>query len=266
MNYISGTYKNETFEVITRPTDRKNALIGTVIFTVILLIIVFWRFFTVLDPLPEPGGLEASFGNVEFAGGNNSNDPVKEPVEEVTPPVKKEETKSEVSEDEKSIKLDETNKKTSKTPKTTEPKTKPSGASAEDAFNKGNGKTSGNGKVGKQDGKGDLGTIGNGSGKGKGNGDGEDEGDGKSRKCIENCYSCKINKNWSNKGDAIVEIHIDESGKVTYSKLADIRKYPSNAVFDSSQAKFAEDCAKQKVFERGSKKIVMITRISFKFL
>jgi hypothetical protein len=265
MNYISGSYKNETFEVITRPSDRKNALIGTVIFTVVLLIIVFWRFFTVLDPLPEPGGLEASFGNVEFAGGNNSDNPVEKPVNEQTTPVKND-SKSEVSEDEKSIKLDETNKKTTKTPKTTETKTKPSGANADDAFSNGNGKTSGNGKVGKLDGKGDLGTIGNGSGKGKGNGDGEDEGDGKSRKCVESCSSCKINKNWSNKGDAMVEIHIDESGKVTYAKLADIRKHPSNAVFDSSEAKIAEDCAKQKVFEKGSKKIVTITKISFKFL
>lgn len=264
MNYISGTYKNETFEVVTKPSDRRNALIGTVIFTIILLIIVFWRFFSVLDPIPEPGGLEASFGNVEFAGGNNSNDPVEKPVVKPSPPVKND-SKSEVSDDEKSINIDENSKKTTKTPRTTETKTKPSGANADDAFNNGNGRTSGNGKVGKEDGKGDLGTIGNGTGKGKGNGDGDDNGQGTSRKCISNCSSCKINQNWANKGEAIVDIEIDETGRVTYAKLADIKKHPSNGVFDASQAKIAEDCARQKVFEKGSKKTTTKTRISFKY-
>lgn len=261
MDYLGGSYKNETFEVITRPSDRKNALIGTFIFTVLLLIIVFWRFFSVLDPLPEPGGLEASFGNVEFAGGSDRDDPKVKPVVEPSPPVKNDK-KAEVSDDEKSLKLNEPSKTNSKTSKTSETKTKPAGANADDAF-AGNGNTSGNGKVGTDKGKGDLGKIG-GGGPGNGKENAEVLSEGK-RKCIRNCKDCNTKENWSDKGEAIVDVIIDEDGNVIEAKLASVKTYISNSNFSQAQAKMAEYCAKQKVYEKSGKKTKTTSRITFKY-
>ena len=83
MSY-STTYRSPSLDESTKPRDKNIARIGAVIITALVILIIFWRFFSRLDPKPEAGGVMASFGNVAIAGSgsaeNDSDNPKTNPT------------------------------------------------------------------------------------------------------------------------------------------------------------------------------------------
>ena len=249
-------FKDNSIDEASRPEDRRIAAIGALSFLILLLIVVFWRFFSKLDPAPEPGGLMASFGNVEFAGGGAST-----ASSESTNTTNKKDVESSEMESSASVSNDvkpnsNNNTKVDNTPK---------GVSSDDLFGGGTGPNSGKGTQGTPNGiKDDLGNLGGGgTGGGKGKGDGVDEGKEGSRKCTSNCKSCSVKDSWDEKGVASVSIVIDATGKVISAKMADPKKYPKNAGILPNQANIAKKCAFQRVYQSGNGSTTQVVTITF---
>jgi hypothetical protein len=250
-------FKDNSIDEASRPEDRRIAAIGALSFLILLLIVVFWRFFSKLDPAPEPGGLMASFGNVEFAGGGAST-----ASSESTNTTNKKDVESSEMESSASVSNDvkpnsNNNTKVDNTPK---------GVSSDDLFGGGTGPNSGKGTQGTPNGiKDDLGNLGGGgTGGGKGKGDGPDEGKEGSRRCKSNCSSCNVKDSWDEDGEAFVSITIDSDGKVKNATMADPKKYPKNAGILPAQAKIAKKCAEQRQYQAGSGDVKQVVRITFR--
>ena len=263
MSY-STTYRSPSLDESTKPRDKNIARIGAVIITALVILIIFWRFFSRLDPKPEAGGVMASFGNVAIAGSGSAENDSDNPKTNPTPPVDPKVDKVETNDDIKSESV-----KTEKTPKTdtktTETNTKseegPKGPNFGDF--KGNGKDKGNGQIGTNDGKNPFPTYGSGKGT---KGDGVDEGNS-GRTCRENCTSCSVGGTWEEVGDAYIVVEVTPDGKVVSSRLADVKKYPQNAQFFGRQKIIAENCAMQRVYDTNSetsKNIHMVVKIGFR--
>ncbi len=261
---VSLSHKDRILDESSRPADKRKAMTGAIIFLILLLLIIFWRFFSKLDPLPEPGGLMASFGNVEIAGGSTS-EKNSENTKSVPTPADTKMDKVATDDNIKSSALKtEPTPKTPTNTKTSEPKTDegPKGVNADDYF-KGSGKGADKGKQGTPDGKkDDLGNIGT-KGEGDAKGDGIEEGSG-GRKCVGNCSSCSVSGNWNEVGDAYVSITIDAKGKVIEAILADSKKYPTNAQFYGAQKRDAAECARQRRYEPSFSTSKQVVRISFR--
>ncbi len=250
-------FKGNSIDEASKPEDRKKAAAGALLFLALLLLVVFWRFFSKLDPAPEPGGLMASFGNVEFAGGGasaasseSSNSSNKKDVES-----SEMESSASVSND---VKPNSNNN--------TSVDNTPKGVSSDDLFGGGTGPNSGKGTQGTPNGiKDDLGNLGGGgSGGGKGKGNGVDEGKEGSRRCKTNCSSCNVKDSWDEDGEAFVSITIDASGNVISSIMADPKKYPKNAGILPAQAKIAKKCAQQRQYQSGTGEVKQVVRITFR--
>lgn len=120
----------------------------------------------------------------------------------------------------------------------------------------------GNGQIGTNDGKNPLPTYGSGK---------CTQVDGVSelysgRNCIQNCAACNIRGVWEEIGDAYIVIEVTPAGKVVSSRLADVKKYPSNAQFFGRQKVIAENCAMQRVYNASpqlKENIYLVAKISF---
>lgn len=266
---LSYQYKDPSLVEQDNKEDKRKAWIGAITFAILVLVLIFWRFFSKLDPLPEPGGgVAASFGNVEIAGSGSasvtkeSNTPKNDLVEEVETDDNFQTT---TIRNDKPSTQNNTQNNSNPTP-------------VEEGLNfgsfQGNGNQTGNGRVGTEDGdpnlppaygngKGGSGT-GTGRGNGSGTGDGPGEGGAGTRKCVSNCSTCNVPSNWSEVGVAHVSILIDANGDVIESNLADPKKFQSNANFFGEQKKLAEKCARQRKYDRASSNSRQVVRITFK--
>lgn len=265
MSY-STTYRSPSLDESTKPRDKNFARIGAILAVTLILLLVFWRFFSRLDPKPEAGGIMASFGNVAIAGSGSAENDSEEKKSEPTPPVETKIEKVETNDDIKSeaIKTEKTPKTNPKTTPTETKTTKEDGPKGPDFGDfKGDGKDTGPGKVGAEDGKNPLPVYGSGKGS---KGDGVEEGNS-GRTCKENCISCSVGGTWDEVGDAFVVVEVTPAGKVVSSRLADVKKYNQNAQFYGRQKIIAENCAMQRVYDSNSsatKNLFMVVKISFK--
>jgi len=264
MSTTAATPQDSSLNEKSNPKNKRWGFLGAIIYTIAIIILIFMQLLSKMDTEKEPGGVTASFGNVEIAGGASS-----ETEEEVSDPVTKE-TKTEEIETNDDIKSAAVNVD----PKPDKPSKEsdgPKGLSADDYF-KGTGTGSGDGKEGNPDGKKDgLGTVG-GGGDGKiGSGSGVEDGKG-GRKCSSACTCEGVKGDWKEAGTAWVTIVISPEGKVTKAEMAkkgdtkDGKNYTAlNSFAIGNQKKIAIDCVKNRVYEASSTATMQIVPIGFKY-
>lgn len=239
--------------------DQRIGKVAAGIYLLLLLIVLFFPWFTTTYPLPEPGGLMASFGNVEVAGGSEDfvqeepqeqpeeqpEQPVEEPIEEpIEDPIEEDVETSEieapavVAEDPKP--KPEVQPESKPTPSKPKPKVNQN-ALFPGSGGSGKGTGQGSGIQGTPDGKSELGGTGNGT-QGKGNGQGLGQ-----RRILSKCSDYDGNRaNWSEKASIIVDVCIDSRGKVSTARI-NRRKSKTN---DSNLLELALECAKQYRYEK----------------
>lgn len=264
MNSTTISQQNSTLNEKSNPKNKRWGIFGAVIYTIIIVILIFMKLLSAMEPEKEPGGVMASFGNVEIAGGASS-----ETEEVVSDPVTKE-TKTEEVETNDDIKSTAVNAdpKPDKPSKETDG---PKGLSADDFF-KGTGTGKGDGKEGNENGKKDgLGTVGGGGDGKSGTGDGVEDGKG-GRKCKTNCTCSGVNGDWKEAGTAWVTIIIAPDGKVTKAEMAkkgdtkDEKNYTAlNSFAIGNQKKIAIECVKNRVYEASGSTTMQIVPIVFKY-
>ena len=76
MSYAITPQKDPLLDESSRPIDRRKAAIGAALFTILLVLSVFLRFFSKQDPVPEPQGLITSFESIEIETGGGGVLPV----------------------------------------------------------------------------------------------------------------------------------------------------------------------------------------------
>lgn len=239
-----------------RPEDKNKGRIGAGIFGVLVLVFFVFPFFSTIYPVPEAEGLMASFGNVEYAGGNDSDNP-NPPTEEEPQP---EETKTEpiVEEVEDVETVEDDNSDPIKT--TTEPvktKTEPvknnndnTNTNSEPKKTVNTNAVFGGGGDGDNTGPGDQGDPKGKKDIGGGNGTG-DQGDGTGKignRKIKN--KCDALKNWDGEQGVVwVYITVNKSGTVTEAEAKLKTKNGISTITNRNQWKIAETCAKEYQYD-----------------
>jgi hypothetical protein len=254
MSYAITPQKDPLLDESSRPIDRRKAAIGAALFTILLVLSVFLRFFSKQDPVPEPQGLITSFESIEIepggGGGSPSNSEEPEPKNETSSSKAKEvETNDDI--------------KSSTSVKTT--KNNDSNAKVDAGLDFGNfkGDNKTNSSSSNTNGSNNLGQT-NGRGDGNGYGDGNEDGPG-SGLCIRNC-TCNNNK-WEIdivEVTAYITVDINENGNVDnayFAKKGDVKggkDYTSmntniNAQ-KSSTKKIVLDCFRGRTYKSTGKK------------
>lgn len=257
MSYAAIPQKDPILDEMSRPADRKKAALGAAIFTLLLFLSVFLRFFSKLDPIPEPKGVVASFENIEIeesgggggGGGSESNEKQSLQNQSSSSKSKEIETNDDIKSD---VNISKGNSKDA------EVKTDP--GLDFNVFRGEDRKSSDDGK----DKNGPLGPVGPGKGEGKGYGEGNEEGNGTSL-CVKNC-DCKNNRWDIDVVEVIawITVEINEDGSVNSARFAQTgdvkngRDYTSiNANIKSqknSTQKIVLDCFRSRVYKsKGSK-------------
>ncbi len=202
---------------LEKPEDRKKGVMGTTLFHIILLLMIIWPWFTTITPIPEPEGLMASFGEVEIAGGSNTQQEQQEEIQEQQEVIQDEPVEEieevETIEDNSAPEITTEDKPIVEDKPTVEDQPAVDPNSMFSGNNSGNGQDQGDGKVGNPKGKDDLGNTGNGQG---------EAGDGisSSRRVIKKCADYQQNNaSWQEKGTAVVTICINAQGRVTSAKI-----------------------------------------------
>lgn len=242
---------------LEHPEDQQRGKIVAGAYLVAVLILLFLPWFTTEYPLPEPGGLMASFGNVEVAGGSEDfvqeqptpeqpqEQPVEQPVEEpVEQPVEDIESETANTPDAPTVAENKPEPKPEVQP--TPPKPAPKPKVNQNALFPGNSNTngqgsgSGDGRQGTPDGRKELGGTGNGS-DGLGNGQGLGQ-----RRILSKCSDYDNNRaSWSEKTTIIVNVCVNSKGKVSRTQV-NRRKSKTN---DARLLALAEACAKDYRYE-----------------
>ena len=224
MSYAAIPQKDPLLDESSRPADRKKAATGAAIFTLLLILSVFMRFFSKIDPIPEPQGVIASFESIEIeetgGGGGGGGEETKEQSsnQQSSSQSKEIETNDDVKSD---LSVSKGNSKDA------EVKTDP----GLDFTNfQGEERTSSN----TNNGPGKLGTTGPGKGNGKGFGEGNEEGSGTSL-CVSNC-NCS-NTKWDIgilvSVDAWITVEIKENGSVNSARFAEKGDVKNNKDYTS---------------------------------
>lgn len=239
-----------------RPEDKNKGRIGAGIAGVLIIIFFVFPFFSTIYPIPEAEGLMASFGNVEYAGGNDSDNPnpptedEPQPQETPTEPVVEEVEDVETVEDDNSEPVKTTTepvKTTTEPVKTTNTNTN---TNSEPKKTVNTNAMFGGGGKGDDKGAGDQGNplgkkeIGGGTGTGdQGNGDGRVG----NRKIQQKCDALK---NWEGEQGVVwVFITVSKSGSVTEAEAKLKTKNGITSISNRNQWKIAEDCAKEYQYE-----------------
>lgn len=244
---------------LEHPEDQQKGKIVAGVYFVLVLIVLFMPWFSQMNPLPEPGGLMAAFGNVEIAGGSEDfvqeepspeqpeeqpEEPVEEPVEEVTEPI--EEVVETVDNTDAPVVEKVEDPKPEPRVEPTPPKPKPKPKINNNALFPGNSNSNGKGTgqgdgiQGTPDGKKELGGTGNGD-QGKGNGQGLGQ-----RRILSKCSDYDSNSaTWSEKTTIIVNVCVNARGQVATAQV-NRRKSKTN---DSRLLDLALECAKQYRYE-----------------
>lgn len=239
------SYDIESFD---KPEDKRRGMIGTATFHAILLFLIIFPWFSTVYPIPEAEGLMASFGDVDIAGGAESEQeqPAEEPVEEE--PVEEVEEVEEIEEVE-TVEDTEAPVVNETKPKETKPKADPKpkvnnnalfGGGSGNSKGSGKGTGSGTGVQGKPDGKGDLGGTGNGA---QGNGSGKIG----SRRNISKCEDYKSGSaSWKERGKAVINICVNAKGKVISAEF--VRR--KSTITSQSLIDLVVGCAEQYKYEK----------------
>ena len=239
---------------LSQSKDRNIARIGALVFLILLLTLIFWRFFSYEYPLKEAGGLEASFGNVQIAGGSASENP--------TPTTQEiEEVQTDDNMESEAVKTEPTPTPSQNTPSENTNTNNNSSSSSSSSSNTytpsfpgaGNGNKTGPGQQGTPAGKkDDLGGI----GKGK---EGEGTGElGAGRNCLSAC-NCELSANQlsqfeSGNRTAYIEILVDPQGNVIEAKMASVKDFPQNAQFTKAvEIDLLEKCALKRKYDPSDK-------------
>ena len=255
---------------LSQSKDRNIARIGALVFLILLLTLIFWRFFSYEYPLKEAGGLEASFGNVQIAGGSASENPTPttdpQPQEENNPTPSTQEIEEVQTDDNmesEAVKTEPTPTPPQNTPSenTNTNNSSSSSSSSSNTYTPsfpgtGNGNQTGPDQQGTPAGKkDDLGGI----GKGK---EGEGTGElGAGRNCLSAC-NCELSANQlsqfeSGNRTAYIEILVDPQGNVIEAKMASVKDFPQNAQFTKAvEIDLLKKCALKRKYnpsDKGSK-------------
>ena len=264
MSYAITQQKDPLLDESTRPADKRKAAIGAALFTILLVLSVFLRFFSKQDPVPEPQGLITSFESIEIepGGGGGSPSNNEEP-----------ETKNETSSSKaKEVETNDDIKSSSsvKTTKNNDPNAKvDAGVKFDDVMGVDKTNSSSNTK-----GTSNLSTT-KGTSAGSGYGDGTEVGDGRGL-CVKNC-NCN-DDSWNNDiigVPAYVTVEINKDGTVNKAYLAsngDVKNgklYTAmNANIDAlnSTKRILFNCFKNKIYKSTGKnyKIVQTYIFSYK--
>lgn len=264
MSYAVIPQKDSILDEASRPADRKKAATGAAIFTLLLILCVFLRFFSKLDPIPEPKGLVAAFDNIEIeeagggGGGGSESNEQQSSQNQSSSRSKEIETNDDIKSD---VNINKGNSKDA------EVKTDP-------GFDFTN--FSGEDKSKSEEGGGGLGPgpAGPGKGSGKGFGEGSEEGNG-SGLCIRNC-DC-ANSRWDIdvvEVIAWITVEINENGTVSAARFAQTgdvkngKEYTSiNANIKSQKSstqKVVLECFTKRVYKAKANKYRITQKIVLK--
>jgi hypothetical protein len=180
MSYATIPQNDPILDEASRPADKRKAAAGAAIFTLLLVLCVFLRFFSTLDPIPEPKGLVAAFDNIEIeetggGGGGGSQSSEKQSTQNQSSSSKSKEI--ETNDDIKSdVNIRKGNSK--------DADVKPDPGQDFNAFKKENQNNTSNNTNNTNNNN--LGPAGPGKGNGKGFGEGNEEGNGIGL-CVSNC-------------------------------------------------------------------------------
>jgi hypothetical protein len=264
MSYAVIPQKNPILDEASSPSDRKKAATGAAIFTLLLILCIFLRFFSKLDPIPEPKGLVAAFDNIEIeeaggGGGGGAESNEKQSNQNNSSSKSKEiETNDDVKSE---VSINKGNDKDAEVK--TDPGLDFTNFSAEDKT-----KTEGNKE------NGPLGPVGPGKGDGKGFGEGSEEGNG-SGLCIRNC-EC-YNSKWDIdvvEVTAWITVDINEDGTVSAARFAqtgDVNNGKNYTVINTniksqknSTQKIVLDCYSNRVYKSKGKKYRITQKLVLK--
>lgn len=274
MATYSTSYRSPSLDDNTKGKYKTIAYIGAGVFLFLLLLLIFWRFFSKLDPKPEPGGLEASFGNVVIAGGGGSPNPTPDPKPEVTNNNTNSSTNVDEVETNDNIKSESVNTETTPSTNETNSETTNDNSSSSNSSTKSYvpsfgefGDDKGPGKQGTPDGKkddlGKVGPGGNGSDGPGGNGTGLV---GERRDCVGQTCDCDLSPSDLNKITHIstkvyVQVTISPSGDVLDAKIPSKAFLVENSNPTNAEKGIAIKCAKQYKFnnsEETTKGVIVI--------
>jgi hypothetical protein len=278
MATYSTTYRSPSLDDNTKGKYKTFAYIGAGVFLFLVLLLIFWRFFSKLDPKPEPGGLEASFGNVVIAGGGGSPNPTPDPKPEVTNTNTNTSTNVEEVETNDNIKSEAVNTEESPSENNTNSETTNDNSSSSNSSTKSYvpsfgefGSGEGPGKQGTPDGKkddlGKVGPGGNGNDGPGGNGDGPL---GTKRICSGgrcNCPGIDISEiDFKGLGQVTVYIRvtISPSGDVMKSEIPGKGYFSKNANATEAMKRAALNCAKKYQYDTAGETTVGVIPIVLK--
>jgi hypothetical protein len=212
MSYAAIPQNDPILDEASRPVDKRKAAAGAAIFTLLLVLCVFLRFFSKLDPIPEPKGLVAAFDNIEIeetggggGGGSQSSEEQRTQNQSSSSKSKEIETNDDIKSD---VNISRGNSK--------DADVKPDPGQDFNDFKKENQNNTSNNTNNNN-----LGPVGPVSGNGKGYGNGSEEGNGTSL-CVNNCL-CD-NSKWDIdilEVTAWITIEINENGSVNSARFAE---------------------------------------------
>jgi len=261
MSYAAIPQKDPILDESSRPVDKRKAATGAAVFTLLLVLCVFLRFFSKMDPIPEPKGVIAAFDNIEIetggggGGGSESNEQQSARNQSSSKDV-------EMNDDLKSdVNVNKGNNK--------DADVKQDPGLDYNNF-KGNNQNSSN-NVG---GNNNLGTVGPGNGNGNGYGDGSEEGNGTSL-CVSNC-KCDKSKWEIDVLEVIawITVEINENGSVNSAKFAqngDVKGGNQYTAMNSNvkslkgdTQKIVLDCFKERTYKSTGKKYKITQKMVLK--
>lgn len=262
MSYAITQQKDPLLDESTRPADKRKAAIGAALFTILLVLSVFLRFFSKQDPVPEPQGLITSFESIEIepggGGGSPSNSEEPEPKNETSSSKAKEVETNDDIKSSTSVKITKNNDSNAKVD---------AGVKFEDVMGVDKTNSSSNSKA-----TGTLSTT-RGNKGGEGYGEGTDVGDGKEY-CLKNC-NCD-NKSWEIDiigVPAYVAVEINEDGSVARAYLAskgDVKNGKPYTVMNAnidalnSTKRILINCFKKKIYKSTGKKYKIVQSYTFR--